>query len=232
MPNIPKRDISTSSIKKVGIFDAIDQLFVEEEDFEGTSDIWYEGLIRQVFQKDLDVESILDKEFIAHSAKNLTKIKVPHQLQYVGEMVLFRYLPVNGGVDLDYYDALPLVIILDIDRKGILGLNLHYLQPNFRRIFLASMMKRRTGPISVNTTRMYINMEYLKTRAQFKYYAPCVRRYSFSRLRSRILQIYPKNWMTAIHIPNERFKSAKKAKIWNDSKHAIQEHMKNRATNK
>ena len=224
--DIPK-NAKPGSYKKVNVFDFLDYLFEEEEapELAERSDEWYSGIIKQVFNQKLELEATPETDFFINSlSQDNIQLKAKQAQQRVGEMVMFRYLPpASSWKELPYFDTLPLIVILDIGMDGFMGLNLHYLAHKHRRRLMARLMQKRSGPIEISSTRMNINMEML-SMAQYKYHRPCIRRYSLNRIRSRLIQIYPKNWMNAINIPSERFKKANKNRIWNDSKQMVQQY--------
>ena len=52
-----------------------------------------------------------------------------------GDMVMYTYNPKLKDV-LPYYDAFPLTIVVGPAKDGFYGINLHYLPPKVRAIFL------------------------------------------------------------------------------------------------
>ena len=58
--------------------------------------------------------------------------------------------------------------------------------------------------------------------AEFK---PCLKRYLYSNIRSRILTIKSNEWDVATMLPLQQFRGAKPEKVWRDSIQEYKEHM-------
>ena len=61
-----------------------------------------------------------------------------------GHMFMFAYDP-KLKEQLPYYDRFPLVLALQPAPGGFLGLNLHYLRPDYRALFLDKLMATMPG---------------------------------------------------------------------------------------
>ena len=58
----------------------------------------------------------------------------------VGDMIMYFYDP-KMKKELPYYDKFPLTILVQPTKGGFQGLNLHYLSPNVRALFLDRLME-------------------------------------------------------------------------------------------
>lgn len=139
-----------------------------------------------------------------------------------GNMYMFVYDALHKDT-LPYFDRFPLVIMLKPTPDGFLGLNLHYLDPRTRALFLDRLMD--TMPDDRDDTksaakRLRIRYSLLQSAQRFKYFRPCLKQYLFSQLKSRIAQVKFPDWETAIFLPTEHFSGARKNSVWKDSKEA------------
>ena len=134
----------------------------------------------------------------------------------IGSMYFFAYDP-KGKNELDYYDKFPLVIPLESYSDGFLGLNLHYLPMRYRIYFMRKLMPRAILNDDNEIMRLRISYEMLDASRRYKEFRPCVKRYLYSHIRSRILAVEPEEWDVAMYLPVQQFKKATAAKIWKES---------------
>ena len=212
-PKISNPDIILS---RKNVFDALDELFKESGVKRGTKEAleWYRELVRELF----DVTDVSPEETFLRDESRL--IQKTGMRQRTGRMFLFNYNPKNK-MNLKYYDTLPLVYILKFTKDGFLGLNLHYLDIRLRTILFNNLQVLLSGPIESDFTRLRINMQIIKGSRKFRYYRPCIRKYKTKHVGSRILQIPPKDWGVAIHLPVERFKKKNKYQVWVESRREL-----------
>lgn len=138
----------------------------------------------------------------------------------LGGLYHFVYDPITKD-DLPYWDRFPLCIPLERYSDGFLGLNLHYISPAMRAALLDKLM-----PLAIMTTendpaRLRITYDILNSTRRYKEFRPCVKRYNLSNIRSKILEVHPKEWEVALFLPTERFVGEKKQKIYQESKKQI-----------
>ena len=105
-----------------------------------------------------------------------------------GFLYLFNYDP-KLKEELPYYDMYPLVFPFSFDEDGFLGINLHYLPYPFR----AKLMDNLYSLISNNkydeTTKLRMSYNLLNSASKYKYFKPCIKKYLYSHVRSRYLNI-------------------------------------------
>jgi hypothetical protein len=65
--------------------------------------------------------------------------------------------------------------------------------------------------------RLRISYEILDASRKYKEFRPCVKRYLYSHIRSRILAVEPEEWDVAMYLPVQQFKKATPAKVWKES---------------
>lgn len=132
-----------------------------------------------------------------------------------GKMYNFRYDPKTKKT-LPYYDMFPLCIPLKPTVGGFLGLNLHYLDPKSRAVFLNRLRDfEKTDP----KNELFFKFTYSLLNGSNKYslFRPCIKRYLFGHIRSQFLKIYDAEWNICLFLPTEMFVKEKKLQIWQDS---------------
>lgn len=141
----------------------------------------------------------------------------------VGRMMMYVY-DAKWKNKLPYWDALPLVIVVDMTPDGFTGLNLHYVPPLLRKNIL-NILRTNLPEDAPKTDRVSnkemggIKMSYaaLKEAASFPIMKPCFKRYLFSQVRSSFMFIDPKEWDNAVMLPTERFQKAGKNRVFRES---------------
>ena len=106
----------------------------------------------------------------------------------VGKMYFYFYNP-KTAKKLPYYDTFPLVIPIEMYPDGFLGLNLHYLNPKYRLILLDKLSETLTNNRYDEKTRFQISYDSLKAMSSATEAQPCIKRYLFSHIESRFLEI-------------------------------------------
>ena len=132
----------------------------------------------------------------------------------IGGMFFFYYDPKTKDT-LPYYDRFPLVIPVEQYSDGILGLNLHYLHPKQRMFLLDALSQYASNSKYVQSTRLRLSYDLLsRTSIAFK---PCVKRYLYSHVQSRFMEIQANEWDIAALLPVSQFVKASKSKVWAES---------------
>ena len=94
-----------------------------------------------------------------------------------GHMFMFVYDPKTKDT-LPYYDRFPLVIALQPAEGGFLGLNLHYLRPDVRAVFLDKLMSTMSGGEQLTErSRLRVRYELLASVRRFRQFSPCLKHY-------------------------------------------------------
>lgn len=131
-----------------------------------------------------------------------------------GQMIAFSYDP-KYKATLPYYDRYPLVIPLSVDSKGMLGLNLHYLPPQIRLVFIRALQKYAVE--KNGQKRLQLSYQIVKGAKQLGAALPCIKRYLFGHVKSRFVQVDSREWDRAVLLPLARFVGANEQKVWADS---------------
>ena len=135
----------------------------------------------------------------------------------LGGMYFFFYNPKTRD-ELPYYDRFPLVLMLQRESDGFLGLNLHYLPVRYRVLFLQKLVKY--GAIyneNDEIKRVRITYEILSNAKRFREFRPCLKRYLTPHIGSKILSVMPEEWDVAAMLPVHAFRKAPVSEVWSDS---------------
>ena len=144
-----------------------------------------------------------------------------------GQMFMFRYAPKPFRArNLDHWDTLPLVIVLDLYKDGFLGMNLHYLGIKPRNILLQQLARKISPQIGSKLQGSDLDKkmlqdnyealdkaktlfrEYAMVKYQgrlFKYAKPCFKRYKYNSINSRMYKIPVVEWEMVSNLPSDRF---------------------------
>jgi hypothetical protein len=133
-----------------------------------------------------------------------------------GRMYCYYYNPI-GKKDLPYYDIFPMVILLEKYEDGFLGLNLHYLPYRYRLAFLRKLVDYASFDNDDNVVKLRITYDILQSSRRFKEFRPCIKKYLYSQIRSKMLTIQPNEWEIASFLPVHQFKGEKPGRIWAES---------------
>ena len=140
----------------------------------------------------------------------------------LGRLYCFAYDPKTKD-DLPYYDRFPMVLMLEKYPDGFLGLNLHYLPYNYRVAFLNKLVKYAVTNKEDDIVRLRVTYDILNASRRLREFKPCLKRYLFNHMRSRLLAIQPNEWETATLLPIQSFKGATANKVWQESVEEIKE---------
>jgi len=135
----------------------------------------------------------------------------------IGKMYFFFYDPKTKD-SLPYYDRFPLVIPIERYSDGFLGLNLHYIHPKQRIILLDKLSDTATNRRFDEKTKLRLSYQYLLTASTAFQAMPCIKRYLFSHLTSRFLEIPADEWDIAALLPVEQFEKASTSKVYAESR--------------
>jgi hypothetical protein len=134
----------------------------------------------------------------------------------MGGMYYFVYDPKTKN-DLPYYDRFPLVIPLKRQSDGFIGLNIHYLPLRYRVIFLKKLLSFALYNDEDEIKRVRVTYPMLDASSRLKEFRPCLKKYLYSHIKSRILAVEPEEWDVATYLPVHQFKKAQPKEVWKDS---------------
>ena len=135
----------------------------------------------------------------------------------IGKMYFYFYDPKTKD-SMPYYDRFPLVIPIEKYNDGFLGLNLHYIHPKHRMILLDKLSDTMSNDTYDEKTKLKINYRYLAAASKIFEANPCIKRYLFTQIESRFLEITADEWDIAAMLPVESFVGATTSKVYADSR--------------
>ena len=168
---------------------------------------WYRNTTKKI-------KSINEKAFFDGDKSRITGNPI------LGSMYMFFYYP-KGSKDLPYFDTFPLVFPFEKTSNGFIGLNMHYLPPQFRANLMDGLYEYANNTKYDETTKLKMNYQLMKKAATLSFFEPCIKRYLSSHMRSKFMYVAPKEWDIALFLPTERFKKATTTEVWNASKKKI-----------
>lgn len=164
---------------------------------------WFRAKVKQLGK--INRQQLLQDEALIRKSRTM-----------MGHMYMYYYDPKHRET-LPYYDAFPLTIMVERAPGGFYGLNLHYLKPNTRAIFLDKLTDTLTNDKYDETTRFRARYNLLSSVRKFKEFQPCFKHYLSSQIDSKIVLVQPPEWEIAIFLPTEQFVKAKKTQVWQKS---------------
>ena len=135
----------------------------------------------------------------------------------IGRMYFYFYDPKTKD-SMPYYDQFPLVIPIEKYNDGFLGLNLHYIHPKHRMVLLDKLSDTLSNDDYDEKTKLKINYRYLAAASRIFEANPCIKRYLFTQIQSRFLEITADEWDIAAMLPVETFVGATTSKVYADSR--------------
>ena len=135
----------------------------------------------------------------------------------IGRMYFYFYDPKTKD-KMPYYDRFPLVIPIERYNDGFLGLNLHYIHPKHRMILLDKLSETATNKNFDENTKLRLSYAYLAGATKAFEATPCIKRYLFTQIESRFLEITADEWDIACMLPVETFVGARTSKVYADSR--------------
>jgi len=201
-------------VKKRDVYkDLLEQSRLQSFDTYAKSKNWFRSKAESINRGSLSVVTTIDEREHVSGIRSLREI---------GKLFLFNYNP-KTKESLPYYDTFPIVFPFNITKTGFLGLNLHYLPPPYRAVLMDNLyVLANTNDFAKDSTRLAkLTYNYLNSQKNLKYFAPCVKSYLNSHIRSKIAFIPAKEWELALFLPLQRFQKQSEGQVWKDSIQAI-----------
>jgi hypothetical protein len=139
---------------------------------------------------------------------------------YVGHMYMFFYDPKHKE-KLPYYDAFPLIFMVEKAKGGFYGLNLHYLPPILRAQFLNQLLEIKSNDKYNDTTRLKLSYDLIKSSSKFRLFAPCFKHYLTPHVKSRFAKVPANDWEIATFLPTAQWKKQKAGYVYKQSRGMI-----------
>jgi hypothetical protein len=134
----------------------------------------------------------------------------------MGGLYYFVYDP-KGKDDMPYYDKFPLVMPLKRESDGFLALNFHYLPVKHRIIFAKKLLPLAIYNDDDEIKRIRITYPILNASSKYREFRPCLKKYLYSHIKSRILAVEPQEWDIAMYLPVHQFKKEQAKTVWQES---------------
>ena len=155
---------------------------------------------------------------------SMQMLKDPHFIRKTtfrpGFMYHFIYDAMHKET-LPYFDRFPLIVAVAPAEGGFYGMNLHYINPLTRALFLDKLMDIVNKTEFDEKTRFRLSYNLLSSSRRFKEFAPCFKHYLTTNITSRLMMVPSQEWETAIFLPTERFENVSKKTVWKESKKKI-----------
>lgn len=136
--------------------------------------------------------------------------KVQTQKPKVGKMYSYIYNPKTKD-KLPYYDMVPLVIPVSYTNNGFYGLNFHYLSLQERNKLLNMILPFSKKNMDVK--KIQISYGQLSTLASGMW-SPCCKRYLWTHIVTKVINIPVKDWFEVIKLPVISFKNASSSEVY------------------
>ena len=182
----------------------------------------FDNLEAEAFRKGLVARSAEAAKWFQQKAKELGKLgksvlKDDRLYQVggakIGDMVMYTYNP-KLKQQLPYYDTFPLTIVVGPAKDGFYGINLHYLPPKIRAIFLDHLNDTASNKKFNKTTKFRITYNLLKATKNYKYFKPCFKHYLTKHVTSNIMKVSAAEWNIAIFLETAAFRKKSSKFVW------------------
>jgi hypothetical protein len=137
-----------------------------------------------------------------------------------GRMIMFFYDP-KLKETLPYYDRFPLVIVVKLNKKGFMGLNLHYLPYDLRAKLLDGLFTIYKQKHLNENKKLQLSYDLLRQSSRLRYFKPCLKQYLNGHLRSKFYVVDPEEWEMVLTLPTERFEKKDKKFVWEQSRRSL-----------
>jgi len=144
-------------------------------------------------------------------------VRTPSKGVEVGHLYNYEYQAKVA----EYWDALPLTLVIAKKSDGWLGLSLHYLPKNIRDYFVRKILiknlprLKRGKPVDVTYEAIKLGDVFYKEGIAI------IRRYLASHVRSRIVDIPWKEWLNALSLESAQWMNTTAALMYAQSKQIV-----------
>ena len=133
---------------------------------------------------------------------------------FLGRMYFYKYLPDPRTLDATF-DMYPLMFIVNKSDEEFEGVNFHYMTPKARAMTMGSLFDYLNNNEYKTNTRLLFNSlrKVIRNNRKFRYAKYAYRRYNYSSISSKIIEVHPLDWELAMFCPTERFYSSKRRRL-------------------
>lgn len=146
---------------------------------------------------------------IANAAKKVSKVQL-------GKMYLYEYDP-KWKEKLPYWDRFPLIFVLNADSEGFTALNLHYLSPQYRLAFFDKLNEFANDTRLTANSKLVVQYKLISDMSKFPETSACIKRYLWSHVRTRFMEIPATDWRNAVLLPLQSFQKKTDRAAWANS---------------
>ncbi|MDX8383190.1 MAG: hypothetical protein R8M45_03845 [Ghiorsea sp.] len=137
----------------------------------------------------------------------------------IGGMYLFAYSAKTEKV-LPYWDALPLIILVNKKGKHFHGLNTHYL-PVGLRMKLIGQLKKIADSNNTKQKKLKLTYNILASVTKSNVFKPTYKQYLFSHVKSGFSLIPEDEWKYVALLPLAKWQKESSSTVYRDSKGSI-----------
>lgn len=162
---------------------------------------------------------------------DVSKFKSAGNTPRVGHMYYFDYDPKTRN-QLPYFDTIPLIICIGLMSDGWLGINLHYMPPVMRKVFLDRLMEVATNSRSQMEYER-VSWTLLQSALTDDFLTNTIKRYLVDKkyFKSFLIEVDPSHWEKVIFLPHQQLKqdirqesgkyitkNVSNARVWGDTR--------------
>lgn len=152
---------------------------------------------------------------------DIVKDKSRNSSPEIGGMFMFQYDPKHKNT-LSYYDTNPLVLVIDQNQDGFMGLNFHYIRNMHKALLLNALYNYEVYSIKHKETIINISYNVLKSASALRYYKPTLKRYLYKNMiGSFSYRVHPSEWPLALFLPTQNFMKASYSEVLKNSSRMI-----------
>lgn len=184
----------------------------------------------------LELQKLLDETTTVLGSTDQTYIQFLHLMNKTGKLIMpsrlmpgllifFKYKPISESFisKNTYYDRFPLVLITNSYRGGFEGVNIHFLDLEYRKFLFDELINNLPQIIGNEDwkTRLLVNYDRLDSRRNFRFFKPCYRKYMWKGMEKRPVMIPFDLWEEMVISNSMNFKNAKPVTVFRKSRQEI-----------
>ena len=131
----------------------------------------------------------------------------------IGKMYYYAYDAKHKDT-LPFWDKYPLIFVLNKDSQGFLGLNMHYLRPDLRLAFFNKLQQFASDKRLNPRAKMLVTYQMISDFAKFPEVEHCVKRYLWTHVKTRWMEVQPEDWRNVVLLPLQSFTGMQASQVW------------------
>lgn len=173
---------------------------------------WYKAFVDKTHKNKISMAN----------AQKMDGITVKNRME-LGKMYMFAYNAKHKDT-LPYWDAQPLIIMLQEGPNYVLGLNLHYLPPIYRAKLMDALYTVISNEKMDKTTKFKVTYNILQAAAKFRLFQPCIKKYLKTHFVTRFGEVSPHYWNVALFLPTAKWQKANTKRVYTESMDKVNGH--------